>query len=64
MKAKKEDSDDKMMQFKSKKKANKLDSCEKMVQFKETLKALTLFIMDQTNNLKYSPTHKDTSTPP
>ena len=35
-----------------------------MKDIKETLKVFTTFMMDQTNISKYSPTQKDTSTPP
>ena len=62
MKYNKQESDDKIMQFKSKMKANKQDSDEKIMLFIETLKVLTAFMMDPTNNYKYSPTQKDTWT--
>ena len=35
---------------------------EKITQLTETLNNLTAFMIDQTNNSKTSPTHKDTST--
>ena len=35
-----------------------------MMQFTENLKVLKSLMMDQTNNYKYSPTQKYTSTPP
>ena len=35
-----------------------------MKYIKETLKVFTTFMMDQNKIPKYSPTHKDTSTPP
>ena len=64
IKANKQDSDEKMMQLKAKMKSNKQNSDEKMMQFTETLKVLTEFMMDKTKNSKYSPTQKDTLTPP
>ena len=36
---------------------------EKITQLTDNLNNLTEFMMDQTNNSKSSPTHKDTSTP-
>ena len=53
MKANKQDSDEKIVQFtetlKAEMKANKQDSDEKMMKFIETLKFLTAFMMDQNN---------------
>ena len=62
IKANKQYSDKKSMQFKSEMKANKQDSDEKMMQFIETLMFVTAFMMGQTKNSKSSPTQKDTST--
>ena len=43
---------------------NKQDMKSEMIAITETLKVFTTFIMDHTNIPKYSPTQKDTSTPP
>ena len=43
---------------------NKEEMKAEMKDIKETLKTFTTFMMDQTNISKYSPAHKDTSTPP
>ena len=51
--AKKQESDEKQM---------KTD--EKLTQITENLKFLTSFMMDHTNNLKFSSAQKDASTPP
>ena len=37
---------------------------KKLTQITENLKVLIEFMMDQTNNSKFSPVQKDTSTPP
>ena len=45
-------------------KNNKQEMKSKMEAITETLKVFTTFMMDQTNIPKYSPSQKDTSTPP
>ena len=42
----------------------KMNTDEKLTQITENIKVLTAFMMDQTNNSKLSPAHKDTLTPP
>ena len=41
-----------------------MNTDEKLTHITENLKFWTAFMMDQTNNSKFSPAKKDTSTPP
>ena len=57
--ANKQEADEKKMNTAEK----QMKTDEKLTQLTETINNLTSFMMDQTNNSKYSPTQKDTSTP-